>query len=166
MIPGLIRIEQTRSIIYNSEGGQPQERLFTSVRLSQDAFSSGWIREHFGRPDGPTDFLVMIGIAQHTCPLYGNTLDLLIDLGVATKADAGQVYACVTDAALAGELGLERETVNQAAHRLAEKNLIRVCSLPDGWQFNGTPNGVPIQIYIIDQDPSKSPVNDREEKYA
>jgi len=62
---------------------------------------------------------------------------------VATEADEGRLYARVTDVGLADELGCGRDTVKNAAQRLAGKELIRICELPDDFrdskgQFSGT----------------------------
>lgn len=143
----LIVIEYTQSITYD-ESNQPKETVSVSVRLAYEAFSSGWIRENFRDRSGPTDFLVLTGIANHARPLHGDDLQQMIDLGVATQTDKGRLYARVTNVGLADELGMERETVAAAAHRLAEKNLIRICPLPDDFRdsrgrFNGT------RAYII-----------------
>jgi hypothetical protein len=141
-MPDLVVIEYTQSIAYEQDG-TPQEHLSISVRFTYEAFSSGWVRENFGGRGGPTDFLVMTAIANHARPLRGDDLDLLVGLGVATEADEGRLYARVTDVGLADELGCGRDTVKNAAERLAEKELIRICELPDDFrdskgQFSGT----------------------------
>jgi hypothetical protein len=147
MMSDLVVIEYTRSLAYDGNS-QPQEKLVVSVRLTYEAYSSGWIRENFSGRGGPTDFLVMTAIANHARPLRGDDLRLLIDLGVATEADESQLYARVTDVGLADELGCGRDTVKSAAKRLAKRELIRICELPDNFrdskgQFNGN------KAYII-----------------
>jgi hypothetical protein len=141
-MPDLVVIEHTQSIAYD-DNGTPQERLSVSVRFTYEAFSSGWVKENFHGRGGPTDFLVMTAIANHARPLRGADLRLLVGLGVATRADEGRLYARVTDVGLADELGCGRDTVKNAAQRLAEKELIRICELPDDFrdskgQFSGT----------------------------
>ena len=141
-MPNLVIIEYTQSIAYE-EDGAPQARLDISVRFTYEAFSSGWVRENFHGRGGPTDFLVKTAIANHARPLKGDDLRLLVSLGVATEADEGRLYARVTDVGLADELGCGRDTVKNAAQRLAEKELIRICDLPDDFrdskgQFSGT----------------------------
>jgi len=141
-MPDLVVIEHTQSIAYAGDG-TPQERLSISVRFTYEAFSSGWVKENFGGRGGPTDFLVMTAIANHARPQCGEDLRLLVRLGVATEADEGRLYARVTDVGLADELGCGRDTVKNAAQRLAEKGLIRICELPDDFrdskgQFSGT----------------------------
>ena len=111
------------------------------------------MREHFAGRGGPTDFLVLAAIANHARPLRGQDLELLTSLGAATGADAGRLYARVTDAGLADELGCERRTVKTSAERLEHKGLIRTCDLPEGFRdsrghFNGT------RAYIISGIPS------------
>jgi hypothetical protein len=141
-MPDLVVIEHTQPIAYD-DNGTPQERLSVSVRFTYEAFSSGWVKENFRGRGGPTDFLVMTAIANHARPLHGADLRLLVRLGAATKADEGRLYARVTDVGLADELGCGRDTVKNAAERLAEKQLIRICELPDDFrdsrgQFSGT----------------------------
>jgi hypothetical protein len=141
-MPDMVVIEHTQSIAYD-DAGTPQERLSVSVRFTYEAFSSGWVKENFRGRGGPTDFLVMTAIANHARPLRGADLRLLVRLGAATKADEGRLYARVTDVGLADELGCGRDTVKNAAQRLAEKQLIRICELPDDFrdsrgQFSGT----------------------------
>jgi hypothetical protein len=113
------------------------------VRFTYEAFSSGWLKENFRGRGGPTDFLVMTAISNHARPLRGPDLRRLVRLGVATQADEGRLYARVTDVGLADELGCGRDTVKNAAERLAEKKLIRICELSDDFrdssgQFSGT----------------------------
>jgi hypothetical protein len=89
-MPDLVIIEHTQSIAYDDDG-TPQERLAVSVRFTYEAFSSGWVKEHFRGQGGPTDFLVMTAIANHARPLHGADLRLLVRLGVATEADEGRL---------------------------------------------------------------------------
>jgi len=155
MMTNLIVIEHTQSITFD-ESNQPKETMSVSVRLAYEAFSSGWIRENFGGRSGPTDFLVLAGIANHARPLHGDDLQQMIDLGVATQTDKGRLYARVTNVGLADELGMERETVGDAARRLAEKGLIRICPLPDNFrdskgQFGGNKAYIIAGTFVIKQ---------------
>jgi hypothetical protein len=141
-MPDLVGIKHTQSIAYDDDG-TPQERLSVSVRFTYEAFSSGWVKENFAGRGGPTDFLVMTAVANHARPPRGAALRLLVCLGAAAEADEGRLYAPVTDVGLADELGCGRDTVKNAAQRLAEKQLIRICELPDDFrdsksQFSGT----------------------------
>lgn len=124
-MPDGIVIEYTQSIVYDEEG-QPQEKLAVSVRLTCEAFSSGWIRRNFG--NHPYDLLVLAAIACHARPLHTGDLERLPDLRyLIRRTDTNLLYSLVTDVELADELGIAQRTIFDAIDRLANLGLIRVC---------------------------------------
>lgn len=144
----LIVIEHRQTIVY--DGGKPREAVSVSVRLTYEAFSTGWVREHFSGRGGPTDLMVLLAIANHARPLFGDDLELLVELDVATPADEGRLYARVSDVGLADELGLHRTTVEPSARRLEWAGLIDVLDLSPDSKFRdskGRYNGV--RAYLI-----------------
>jgi hypothetical protein len=122
-----------QSISAPPTGNQWSETLAISIHLFSEAFASGWYREQFGKDS--KSFLVLLGIVMHARPLCGPDLALLIRLGLATPADEHRLYARITDSGLADEIGFHRDTVARCAQQLADRGLIHIGLLPDGYGF-------------------------------
>jgi hypothetical protein len=127
----VIRFEYLQSLAWQAEN-RWSEQVEARVTLTDAAFSSGWLRQHFtGQKGGATDFVILIAIVMHARPLKGDDLQYLVNLGMATAADEGRLYARITDKGLADELGIHRTTVAKSANRLAEASFITILDIPE-----------------------------------
>jgi hypothetical protein len=99
-------------------------------QISHQAIAEGWFKKSFpGRLSG--DLAVLIALGLHARPLKGNDLALMIELGQATPADEGRLYARVSDVGLADILNAHRERIRESTERLARVGLLTILSLPD-----------------------------------
>jgi hypothetical protein len=132
----VIQFEYQQSLAWDSDCPRWSEKLQASVHLTDAAFTSGWLREHFSsRRGGANDFLVLIAIVMHARPLRGADLDYLVRLGMATPEDEGRLYARVTDLGLSDELGMHRTTIAASAERLKESNFIDIAEVPEEVEY-------------------------------
>ena len=134
MTDDIIEITYKQTLRHTGEAGKTwSERVRIAVSFLSGALTSGWLRANFSdaRAGGPTDLMVLLGIALHARPLTGDELARLIRLGVATEADEGRMFTWVSDKTLADELGLGRETIAASAHRLQDRNLLSIWELDE-----------------------------------
>ncbi len=118
------------------------------MRLSSEAFSSGWYRHFFGRDT--RSFTMLMAIVMHARPLKGEDLNLLIQLGMATIQDEGRLYARVTDLGLADELGIHRETIAAGAQKLYELGLIDILRIPENVCFRDSHGHYAgVKVYLV-----------------
>lgn len=132
----VIQFEYQQTLSLDSERARWSERLQASVRLTDAALTSGWLREHFsGRRGGANDFLVLTAIVMHARPLRGDDLQYLVGLGLARAEDEGCLYARITDLGLADELGMHRTTIAASAERLQRAAFIEIAVIPEGIDY-------------------------------
>jgi hypothetical protein len=132
----VVQFEYQQSLAWESNRPRWSERIQASVRLTNAALTSGWLREHFsGGRGGAVDFLVLAAIVMHARPLSGDDLDYLVRLGMADLQDEGCLFARVTDLGLADELGVHRTTIAASAGRLASSGFIQVAEAPDSAHY-------------------------------
>jgi hypothetical protein len=124
----VLQFEYQQSLVQESEHPGWSEVVSVSVRLMSAAITTGWYRLRFaGRGN---DFVILLAIAMHARPLKGEDLNMLVNLHMATREDEGRLYARVSDAALADELGMSRMTIARATRRLVEDRSIHVVEIP------------------------------------
>jgi hypothetical protein len=124
----VLQFEYQQSLIQVSEQKGWSEEVSVSVRLLSEAITSGWYRQQFAHRGN--DFIILLAIAMHARPLRGEDLKMLINLHMAAPADEGRLYARVSDAALAEELGMSRMTIARATHRLAKDRMLNMIVIP------------------------------------
>jgi hypothetical protein len=145
----VLQFEYQQSLVQDSECAGWSETVSVSVRLLSAAITSGWYRLRFASRGN--DFVILLAIAMHARPLRGEDLQMLVNLHMATHDDEGRLYARVSDAALADELGMSRATIARAARRLLQQKSIHIVDIPatliafrdSHGRFNGN------KIYLI-----------------
>jgi hypothetical protein len=125
----VLQFEYQQSLVQDSERAGWSETVSISVRLLSAAITSGWYRQRFAKRGN--DFIILLAIAMHARPLKGEDLHMLVNLRMATPQDEGRLYARVSDAALADELGMSRATIARATRRLAEERSIHAVEIPE-----------------------------------
>ncbi len=128
-----ITFDYRQSLSASGGGKSWSETLEISLRLSSEAFSSGWYRQLFGKDT--KSFILLMALVMHARPLKGADLRLLVRLGMAQDSDEGRLYARVTDSGLADELGMHRDTVASCAEKLSELGLIETVRIPQEVEF-------------------------------
>lgn len=129
----VITFDYRQSLSASGGGKSWNETLDISLRLSSEAFSSGWYRQLFGKD--AKSFILLMALVMHARPLRGADLRLLVRLGMAQDSDEGRLYARVTDSGLADELGMHRDTVAACAARLSKLGLIETVRIPEDVEF-------------------------------
>jgi hypothetical protein len=125
----VLQFEYHQSLVQESERSGWSEHFCVSVRILSEAITSGWYRQQFAHRGN--DFIILLAIAMHARPLKGEDLKMLVNLHMATPEDESRLYARVSDAALAEELGISRMTVARATHRLANDKSLYVVAIPE-----------------------------------
>jgi hypothetical protein len=125
----VLQFEYQQSLVQDSERAGWSETISISVRLLSAAITSGWYRQRFASRGN--DFIILMAIAMHARPLKGEDLQMLVNLHMATLQDEGRLYARVSDAALADELGMSRATIARATRRLVQEKSIHIVDIPE-----------------------------------
>jgi hypothetical protein len=125
----VLQFEYQQSLVQETDRSGWSEIVTVSIRLLSEAITSGWYRLQFANRGN--DFVILLAIAMHARPLKGDDLIMLVNLHMATQEDEGRLYARVSDAALADELGMSRMTIARATRRLAEDKSIHMVEIPE-----------------------------------
>ncbi len=126
-----IKHEQSLEV---SPQGQTRETRHVHVAIHYDALITGWLARFASDRQGRSALPVLLALGLHARPLHGEDLAQLIELKLVAEADAGRLYARVTDVGLADELGLHRTTVNGAVAWLHRQQLVSVLDLPEDYR--------------------------------
>ena len=118
--PLTVRIVHTSALEHTADG-QPDRYIDTRVEFGREALTQGLLDRV-----RPTALKILLALATHVRPLVGQELEQAITLGLASPADAGQLFTFVTDLALADELRMSRNTVRDALAQWQDEGLIAI----------------------------------------